>query len=257
MNRKLLNLMSLNRSAKRHYALTSAKAGAPDEAELYLYDVIGYDWWSDGGVTAKQFAADLRSLGDKTLHLHVNSPGGDVMDGRAMAAALAQYPGKVIAYVDGLAASAASFLIMHADEVEMTEGAFVMIHNGWTMTMGDRHEHLATAELLAKVDDSIVTDYLTRAKVDEPQLRAWMDAEKWFTAAEALEAGLIDRVAEGRKDKAEARAQARNWNLAAYDHAPAELSAPEPEPTPEPDPAIDNGHNARLRALRLAAPEPA
>lgn len=277
MNRKLLNLMALNRAAPREYRVVTAKASpgvaaADDEAEIFLYDVIGYDWWSDGGVTAKKFAADLRALGNKTLHLRVNSPGGDVMEGRAMAAALAQYPGKVIAYVDGLAASAASFLIMHADERVMTEGAFVMIHNGWTMTIGDRHDHAAQVALLEKVDTSIVNDYLLHTSADEAQVRAWMDAETWFTATEAKDAGLITSVAESRDQRAQARAKA--WNLAAYDHAPDALTAagdpPEPvapvepvapseppAPAGEPPAEPDTGHAARLRALRLVETEPA
>lgn len=272
MNRKLFNLMALNRTAPREYRVVAKKEGA-DEAEIFLYDVIGIDWWSGDGVTAKQFRADLRSLGDKTLNLRINSPGGDVMEGRAMAAALAEYPGKVVVHIEGLAASAASFLAMHGDEVVMTEGAFVMIHNGWTFTMGDRHEHRAQADLLQKVDESIVNDYLLRTKVDAGQLNAWMDAETWFTAKEAVTHGFADRVAEGRSEKAQARARA--WNLAVYDHAPAALTngtapvpeppvdepepAPTPAPTPEPAPAPapNNGHEARLRALQLVEAEPA
>jgi ATP-dependent Clp protease protease subunit len=255
---KLFQLLALNRSAPRHYEVVKAKAGAEGEAEIFLYDTIGYDWWNDSGVTAKQFRADLRALGDKTLNLRINSPGGDVMEGRAMAAALAEYPGKVIVHVEGLAASAASFLAMHGDEVVMTEGAFVMIHNGWTVTIGDRHDHIDQAGLLAKVDGAIVNDYLLRAKVDADQLSAWMDKETWFTAQEALDAGLVDRIAESRSERAQARASA--WNLAVFEHAPKALREPVGPAAPTPAPATptpNNGHEARLRALALAETEPA
>jgi ATP-dependent Clp protease protease subunit len=248
---RLARLFALNANAPRDYKIVLAEAA--NEASVYLYDVIGQDWWSGGGVTSKQFSKDLLALGNKTLHLHVNSPGGDVFEGRAMVAALQAYPGEVIAHIDGLAASAASFLVMHADQIIMTEGSFMMIHNGWTMAMGDRHAMTNTAALLAKIDGSITDDYLTHVSNTREEVGAWMDAETWFTAAEALDAGLCTSIAEGRKDGKSARA--RNWNLSAYDHPPADLAPvvepTDPAPTPEPEPGHTAAHAARMRALAM------
>lgn len=248
MQNRLTKLLALNRNAPREYKIEAAADGA--EATIYLYDVIGYDFWSGGGVTAKQFAGDLKALGSKTLHLRVNSPGGDVFEGRAMVAALQAYAGKVVAHIDGLAASAASFLVMHADEIEMTDGSFMMIHNGWTLAMGDRHAMTDIAALLEKIDGSIADDYLTRtaAEIDREQVAQWMDAETWFTASEAIANGLADRVAVAECDKGK-KTQARAWNVAAYDHPPIELETAPEEPAQNTN--LDAEHADRLRAIAL------
>jgi ATP-dependent Clp protease protease subunit len=232
MHNRLNRLLALNRAAPREYRIEASE----DASSIYLYDVIGYDWWTGGGVTAKQFARDLQQITSSTIHLHVNSPGGDVFEGRAMVAALQSVQAKVIAHIDGLAASAASFLVMHASEIEMTDGAFMMIHNGWTMALGDRHAMLETAARLQKIDASIVDDYLKRAKADRETLAAWMDAETWFTAAEAVDNGLADRIA-----AVDGKAKALAWNLAAYEHAPSALA--------EPDHDLDHAH--RMRRLEI------
>src|SRR6185369_10879333 len=115
-------------------------AKGKDNAEIYLYGVIGGDWFGEG-VTAKQFADDLKKLGNvKTIDLRINSEGGSVFDGKAMYSLLNEHPAKVVTHIDGLAASAASFLAMAGDEIEIAEGAFVMIHNAYTIAMGDARE---------------------------------------------------------------------------------------------------------------------
>lgn len=250
MMNRLTKLLALNRSAPRDYKIEAAADG--DSASIYLYDVIGYDFWSGGGVTAKQFARDLQALNGKALNLHINSPGGDVFEGRAMAAALQSYSGKVVAHIDGLAASAASALVMHADEIVMMDGSFMMIHNGWTVVMGDRHSLLETAGLLEKIDASIIDDYSKRATADREQLAAWMDAETWFTATEAVDNGFADRIAT-TSDKGSAKASA--WNLAAYEHPPEPLVADAPEEAPEHDFAV--AHEHRLRMLATVETHPA
>lgn len=251
MNR-LTRLLALNRNAPRAYRIEQ-KADS-DEATIYLYDVIGYDWWTDGGVTAKQFAKDLQAITAKTLHLRINSPGGDVFEGRAMVAALQAHPAHKIAHVDGLAASAASFIAMHADEIEMTDGSFMMIHNGWTIAIGDRHSMLETAALLEKIDGSIIDDYMRKTDAPREQIAQWMDDETWMTAAEAVERGFADRVANAATDdKDTGKAKARAWNVGAYEHPPKDLSVEPPAPAPEPTHAPDNdaAHEHRKRALAL------
>lgn len=243
---RLLALQSSNRTAPREYRIDAAA----DEATIYLYDVIGYDWWTGGGITASQFAADISAIKAPVIHLRFNSPGGDVFDGRAICAAIDSHPARKIGHVDGLAASAASFILMHCDEVEMTEGAMLMIHNGWTMAAGDNRVMSDTASLLLKIDESIQTDYLARTNLDRETLTAMMDAVTWLTASEALEHGFSDRTAKGGTAKARASA----WNLSAYENAPATVPEPIPEPIPEHDFAADHAH--RLRVLRTVEPEP-
>lgn len=258
MNRKhnrLLALQVSNRAAPRAYRIEAAA----DEATIYLYDVIGYDWWTDGGITALQFAADLNGLrGASTIHLRFNSPGGDVFDGRAICAALDSHPARKVGHVDGWAASAASFILMHCDEVEVTEGAMIMIHNGWTFAAGDNRVMSETAVLLQKIDAAIQDDYLRRVNVDRDQVVAWMNAETWFSAAEAVEHGFADRIAGG--DGAKARS---TWNVAAYANAPKPPSEPlqvidpEGEADPEPNPAAEAEHAHRARRAAVATLIPA
>ena len=95
-----------------------------DEATIYLYDEISY--W---GVNTETFVGELKGIAGGTIHLRVNSPGGDVFEARTMQTAMKQHPARVVAHIDGIAASAASFIAMAADEIEIAEGAFIMIHN--------------------------------------------------------------------------------------------------------------------------------
>src|SRR5690554_1610966 len=160
------------------------------EATIWLYDVIGDEMW--GGVSAKTFVKDLAAVTAPTIHLRINSPGGDVFDARAMVTALRQHPARVIAHIDGLAASAASYIALAADEVEMADGAFLMIHNAWGVVVGNRHDLLDMAETLEKIDATILADYQARTHRSSSDIQEWMDKETWFTAAEALEAGFVD-----------------------------------------------------------------
>lgn len=194
------------------------------------------EYW---GVSASQFAKDLAGITAPTIHLRVNSPGGDVFAGRAMATALQAHPSKVIAHVDGLAASAASYVALAADEVEIAQGAFVMIHRAWGFTVGNAEDHLTQAALLEKIDAELVADYARQTGNDAEQIKAWLDAETWFTADEAVQNGFADRIAESGK-------AAARWNLAAFDRAP-ELPA-EPEQN---DDDADFAHADRLRRLAL------
>lgn len=223
MNRihnRLMQLMALNRTAPREYRI-EAKAET-DEATIYLYDVIGYDWWTGDGVTAKQFAKDLASIKAGKIHLRINSPGGDVFEARAMVTAIQQHPAHIVAHIDGLAASAASFMAMHADEIEITDGAFFMIHNGWTLALGDRHDMRETANLLEQIDASIVDDYHGKTGKDRVELAAMMDAETWINARDAVAIGFADRMADAPKDSGK---KAKAWNLSAYEHPPSDIGA--------------------------------
>jgi enoyl-CoA hydratase/carnithine racemase len=133
-----------------------------------------------------------------------------------MATAIAQHPAKIVAHVDGLAASSASFIILAADEIEISAGAFIMVHNPWSMTVGDAADHEATAELLKKYGEAMADDYAKRTKKDRKTVKRWMEDETWFSAEEAVEAGLADRVVDIVAPK-------NQWNLSAYRNPPADL----------------------------------
>lgn len=210
-----------------------------DEATIYVYDVID-DFW---GISAKSIVEAFAAVANKTVHLRINSPGGDVFAARAMVTAVRGHAGKVIAHIDGVAASAASFLALAAQEVEMTQGAFLMIHNAWAFTMGNAQELRATADLLDKVDGSIVADYKRKTGKSEAQIAEWMAAETWFTADEAKAEGFVDRVIDGSP-------AANRWNLSAYEAAP---DAAKTSKSPEPDPVERELAEARAHLERRLA----
>lgn len=244
--------------------------GQPIRSEgnrLVVYDVIvasDSDAAWMGGISAEAFARELRAMsGD--VELRINSPGGDVFAARAMAQAMREHTGKITAYVDGVAASAASLLAVSAGETVMAPGAMMMIHEAWTVALGNKGDFLATATLLEKIDASIVETYLGKAGGDPAEWAALMAAETWYTAAEAVEAGLADRLAQDKPAAAQAA-----WDLGVYDNAPAgqveaqaPASAQEPEPIPAPapepvraeaDPQSEIEHRKRLLAVRLLSP---
>jgi ATP-dependent Clp protease protease subunit len=172
---------------------------ASNSAEIYVYGVIGVDWFGEG-VTAKQFADDLKALGDvKTIDLRINSEGGSVFDGKAMYSLLNEHKAKIIVHIDGLAASAASFLAMAGDEIEISEGGFVMIHNAYMIAMGDARELRRSAEMLDTVNNTIIDVYAARTKGDRKAIASMMDNETWMTGAEAVKNGFADRMVENMK----------------------------------------------------------
>ena len=170
-----------------------------DRAEIYLYGIIGADWFGEG-VTAKQFAADLKALGTvKTIDLRINSEGGSVFDGKAIYSLLVEHQAKIITHIDGLAASAASFVAMAGNEIEIAEGGFIMIHNAWMFAIGDAKEMRRTADLLDTVNGTIVDVYASRTNTARDTIAKMMDDETWMTAADAVKQGFADRMVENLK----------------------------------------------------------
>ncbi|MGH8429915.1 MAG: head maturation protease, ClpP-related, partial [Solimonas sp.] len=192
-----------------------------DEATIYLYDVIGGYW---GGVSAEAVAKELANISAKTIHVRINSPGGDVFEARAIMTALREHAAKIVIHVDGIAASAATSLMMAGDEVKMTRGGRMMIHEAWTFTMGNKRDLRSEAELLDGIDQEIAADYKGRTGKSDAELHTWMMAETWFSADQAKEAGFVDEIVETTR-KADNR-----WNLSAYDNVPKDLLEPAPQP---------------------------
>ena len=172
---------------------------ATDESvDIDIYGDIGEDVFgeSDTSVGAKAFLDMLRDAKGKAIDLHVNSGGGSVFDAFAMMTALANHDGKVTAHVDGVAASAASFLLAAADEVRMSSAAFIMIHDASTVAFGNASQIRETAEWLDMIDGQLAGIYAKRGTKTEAEYRQAMDETTWFTAEKAVEWGLADHIDE-------------------------------------------------------------
>lgn len=246
---KLLQLLSENRARALKNGVQSriVQAANSDEATLYLYDVIVSDrltaeYW--GGVCAQDLVPQIAAIEAKTINLRINSPGGDVFAAQAISAALKQHSAKVVAHIDGLAASAATDVACACDSVIIADGAMYMIHNAWTFAMGNRNDLLATAALLEKVDGNLASKYVAKTGKTLEQVISWMDAETWFTASEAIDNGFADTMAE---DKKAANAM---WNLGAYTHAPKAFCAPPDDPTPYAEPDHRARQHQRLQVVQ-------
>jgi ATP-dependent Clp protease protease subunit len=241
---RLLALLATNSSKPKRFEIVRNEA-TPDETTIYLYDVIDPFW----GVSAKQFVKELNAIKTPTINLRINSPGGDVFDGRAIATAIAQHPSKIVAHIDGLAASAASYVAISAKEVVMAPGTFLMIHNAWTIAFGNKDELQKVAEVLDKIDASLVDTYVAVTGASAEQVKEWMDAETWFTADEAVAEGFADRVstpAAGEEDKT-----ANAWDLSAYERPAASLLIPNKAEADDDTELLEAQHAARMRRAGL------
>ena len=168
-----------------------------ERATVYIYGTIGADWWSpEDENRAKEFAQTLDELTPKPLDIHIDSAGGDVYEGFAIASAIQRYEGETHVYVDGMAASAASYVALMADKVSMNDFAMLMIHNAWTVARGNRDELRKAADQLEGIDGTIAGIISARSALSVDEVRAAMSAETWYTAAEAEDAGMCDEVIE-------------------------------------------------------------
>ena len=167
--------------------------------ELYLYDVIGADFF--GGITSRDVQASLASMGAvRQLDVYLNSPGGDVFEGIAIGNLLARHPATTTIHVDGLAASIASVIAMAGKRIVMAPNAMVMIHDPWMVAMGGAEDLRKAASTLDQVAGTIAQTYASRTGQATEDVRAWMADETWMDAALALERGFADAV-EPRPDE--------------------------------------------------------
>jgi len=167
------------------------------EAEILIYGyIVAYKWWDeDEDITSKELDQELKALGDvDLLNVRINSGGGDIFEAQAMYSMLKRHPAIKHVYIDGLAASAASVVAMAGDKIIMPIGSMMMIHNPVTLAWGDENEMRKTAEMLAKVRDTIIAVYKTKTTKTEDEIKKMMNAETWMTANDAIELGFADEI---------------------------------------------------------------
>lgn len=163
-------------------------------ARVDVYDDIGSGGWLFGGISAKDFAGQLAGI-KGALDVHISSGGGDVFDGLAIAEAIRSYSGPVTTYVDGVAASIASVIAQAGQQRVMAPGSMMMIHDAWGYPDEPNEAGLLKmAATLGKISDNLASVYAQRAGGTQEQWRQAMQAESWYTADEAVTAGLADTV---------------------------------------------------------------
>lgn len=172
----------------------SIQAAASDDNSISIFDVIGQDFWTGEGVTAKRIAGVLRSFGDGDVVVNVNSPGGDMFEGLAIYNLLREHPGHVTVKVLGVAASAASIIAMAGDEIQIARAGFLMIHNAWTYAAGNRHDFRAYADYLEPFDASMADVYVARTGQDIKAVEKMMDGETWIGGSKAIDQGFADTL---------------------------------------------------------------
>lgn len=179
-------------------------ADDPSVAQLCIYDDIGESYWNDNAVTAIQFLNDLKALPAtvSTIKVRVNSLGGSCFDATAIANALRDQAAKgrtVETYIDGIAASAASIVIMAGSVIHMADNALVMVHNPYTVAYGNAAEMRKMAESLDAIRNTIVATYQWHSSLSADELVALMDAETWMDADAAIANGFATEKVAGLK----------------------------------------------------------
>jgi len=216
--------MSLGLAKQRPYLANkpwSILAKAPGEIDISIMEPIGTDFWTGDGLTAKQFSEDLKAAGKVSkINLLVNSPGGSVWDGLAIANTLIAHPARVTSHILGLAASVASCIVMAADpgEISMSESSALMVHNPWSSASGDSKEFRKLADTLDKVKGSMIGMYQRHSRLSTEKISALLDDETWMDAEEAIENGFADTVTE-------AAAVAASVDLSRFKRVPVSIAA--------------------------------
>jgi ATP-dependent Clp protease protease subunit len=212
---------------------TMKKADAESTtAEIVIYDEIGKSWWGEDTVSAKQFVDDLAGLGDvENITVRINSPGGDVFDGITIHNALKNHKATVTAQVDGIAASAASYIAMAADKIVMPSNSFLLIHGASGFSMGNADDMRSVAEDLDRVDKSLTATYASRSKMTQAKVKALMKEDRLMDADEAKTLGFADTVTAPVK-------MAASYSLRLLPKAVADRVRAEAGETGDPDPAL-------------------
>lgn len=175
---------------------STIKAASSDEANtINIFGVIGEDFWTGDGWTAKRVSGLLRYIGsDQDVTVNINSPGGDMFEGLAIYNLLREHRGTVTTQVLGVAASAASVVAVGGDEVKIARAGFFMIHNAWALIAGNRHQLRDFADTLEPFDKAMADIYSSRTGSDLEEMAELMDNETWIGGSDAVEQGFADSL---------------------------------------------------------------
>lgn len=189
------------------------KNKTPATAEILIFGAIGVSWFEDF-ITAKEFSDQLNALDKNTkeIEVRINSPGGDVFEGWTIYNRLKQHPANVTVYVDGIAASIASIIMLAGNKVIIGEGAQIMIHKASTGVWGNSIDMDNTSDRLNIIDDQLIATYSKKTGKDKSEIRdLLMKGDNWFTAEEAIAFGLVDETFENTMPIAASLLERATW----------------------------------------------
>lgn len=259
---------------RRAYALAGGRSprgytisptqDAAGRAEMWLYGIIDHEeWWGDE-ITPAYVVTALQAIGDADVLIHLDSPGGDVFAGINIYNTIKAHMGNVEVKIDGLAASAASVVMLAGNTVTIEPEAWVMIHDAWGVAVGPEDEVRDFADLLGRTSQNMANMYGRRTGETPDAMRALMKRETWYVGQEAIDAKLADQLGTTGPAGGTGEEMAARWNLGVYACAPDVLcsrpGSPQ-DPRPRPRPAVvpgpnrdDSGVSPELAAL-FAAPK--
>jgi ATP-dependent Clp protease, protease subunit len=225
--------------AKRKTTTTKTET----RAEIAIYEPIDtYD-----GMSAKRFREEVKAIGEvDVLDVRIHSPGGSIFEGLAIYNTLRTHAARKVVHIDGIAASMASIVAMAGDEIEIAENGFVMIHNPLNIAFGESEDLRKTADVMDLLKAQLVAIYARRTGRSEEDVSAWMDAETWMNAQDALQNGFADRSTPELQ-------LAASFDLTRFDNPPA-CFLKESRPMPETNSNAQVPQAATIAELKAACP---
>lgn len=167
---------------------------AEEEAvELDMFGEIGEDWFGEG-ISFTNFYNELKQHDGKKLIINLDSVGGNVSDGFAIANAIKQRNGETICRVYSMSASIATQIMLACDRVECFRNSLIMIHLCSGYAYGNKNDFKKQIEIMDKIDNLLADAYVERTGKDKQEVLDLMAAETWYSGSEALEIGLVDNI---------------------------------------------------------------
>ena len=217
---------------------------------LYLDGTIAEESWFDDDITPRLFKSELMA-GDGDVTIWLNSPGGDCVAASQIYSMLMDYKGNVTVKIDGIAASAASVIAMAGTKVLMAPTALMMIHNPFTVAIGDTEEMKKAVEMLNEVKESIINAYEIKTGQARVKISHWMDAETWMNANKSIELSFADGILEDAKRR-QAEETPLNFAFSRRAVTNSLLDKVRPKTKPEPQSEVPDGVPAELLQKRLS-----
>ena len=187
----------MSKTPTKYYQLTQNDTSA----DLYIFgDICAWAWQDVGEQSGVTIVNQLKELDVDTINVHINSYGGDVSEGLAIYNVLREHKAQIVTICDGFACSAASVVFMAGDRRVMQPASLLMIHNAWTVAMGNAAQLRKTADDIETITQASVEAYKKVVTISEEEIKALMDAETWILPKDAVEYGFATEIDDEDED---------------------------------------------------------